>query len=173
MDGRAVRDDWDGPFSPFDPRPPREWRSALSPDDFGASSAGAPTDPSADRLLERLAHCSLSLKRAGEKLTRAQTPDEKRDAALDGYAAVSYLLGVLSNEGFSMPPSILEGAPAASADSRGGGGNACREAGEWIDRMVDKYSRGARGPWRDAGEGIDKIGGCIRETRENLGYGSR
>lgn len=177
VDGRAVRDDWDSPFNPFDPRPPRAWRGALAPEDFGgANAAGAQPDRSTDLLVERLAHCSLGLKRAGELMTRAQTPEEKRDAAIDGYAAVSYLLGVLSGEGFSMPPGILEGAPAAASGGQtraAHSGQACREAGEWVDRMIDKYGRGARGPWRDAGEGLDKIGGCIRETRENLGYGSR
>lgn len=171
IDGRAVRED--GPQNPFDPRPWADYRAALSPEEFAPQPGTVQSGVAGDRLIERLAHCSVSLKRAGDKMTRAQTAEERRDGALDGYAAVSYLLGVLSGEGFSMPPGILDGGPAPAAATRSANsGQACREAGDWVDRMLEKYSRGVRGPWRDAGEGIDKLGGCIRETRENLGYGS-
>jgi hypothetical protein len=154
------------------------WRGALSPEDFGGAApmAGSIVDGKTHKFVEQLSHCSVCLKRVSDRLTRAATPEAKRDASLDGYATVCYLLGVLSAEGISLPPSILDGAASAMPGPQtrsGGEGNACREAGDWLDRMIDKYGRGARGVGGDIGEGIDKVGGCIREVRDNLGYNSR
>lgn len=49
------------------------------------------------------------------------------------------------------------------------GGNACKEAGEWIDKMVEKYgSSGSRGAGADIGEGIDKISSCAGEVIDKI-----
>jgi hypothetical protein len=179
-----VSDDW-GDFNPFDPRPNGSWRGGwgdspmggpgamgrgpsapLSPSDFGAPPPSA-GDASASRIIEQLSHCSVALKRCGERLTRATTDGERREASVDGYGAVSYLLGVLSTQGISLPPTVLGDSSRGPGDPTRGG-DSCKQAGEWVDRMIDKYSRGTRGVFGDIGEGIDKVGGCVKETRDNL-----
>lgn len=188
---RSARSRWEDPdFDPFDPRRwemRRGWREgwagspgpfydppttrgagdgALNPADFGGAPA-APIDRGTGRIIEQLSHCSAALKRVGERLSRAGSDSDRRDAAIDGYAALAYFYGLMASEGITPQPAIFgETAPARSDTSRG---EACREAGDFIDRMIGKYSRGSRGAFSDIGEGIDKIGGCYREVRENLG----
>lgn len=190
---RSARSPWDdGDFNPFDPRPwdmRRGWREnwggspgpfyeppatrgagdgALNPADFGGASTAAPIDRGTGRIIEQLSHCSAALKRVGERLSRAGTDTERRTAALDGHAAIAYFYGLMAAEGITPPPAIFgDSTPTRSGTTRG---DACREAGSYIERMIEKYSRGNRGAIADAGEGVDKIGSCVREVRENLGF---
>lgn len=160
-------DGWTGDFVPNEGW--RDWgmrgpTAPLSPSDFAPPAPSG--DASTNRIVEQLSHCSIALKRCGDRLTRAATDSERRQASIDGYGAVSYLLGVLSTQGISLPSPVLgESAAETSGTTRG---NACKEAGDFIDRMLDKYTRGTRGVFGDIGEGADKLGGCYRELRDNV-----
>lgn len=190
---RSARSRWDDPdFNPFDPRPydmRRGWREnwggspgpfydppttrgagdgALNPADFGGAPGAAPiVDRGTGRIIEQLSHCAAALKRCGERLSRASSDAERRDAAIDGHAAIAYFYGLMAAEGVTPPPAIFGDSTPVRGDTTRGDG--CREAGSYIERMIEKYTRGTRGAFTDIGEGIDKIGSCVREVRENLG----
>jgi len=186
---RSARSRWDDrDFNPFDPRPyiergyaPRDFtmspgpfydppprgaaEGALNPNDFSGAVPAA-LDRVSPRFVEHLSHCSATLTRCGERLARASSDAERREAAIEGHAAIAYCYGLLASEGISPPPAIFGEARSANDATRG---NACKDAGTYIERMIEKYSRGSRGAWSDIGEGIDKLGGCYREVRENIG----
>jgi hypothetical protein len=163
-------DGYGGP-SPFDPSPynPNDFgRSVkpLEPSDFAPQQSVSVGMRYSNKFVEQLVVCSRGLKSAGQRLAKASNEAERKAAAADGLVSTAYLLGVLSTEGISMPIGIFGEQESSGEVSRGA---ACKEAGDWVDRMIEKYSGGSRGVGGDIGEGVDKIGSCIKETRDNLG----
>ncbi|MEP2990624.1 MAG: hypothetical protein ABJN65_02355 [Parasphingorhabdus sp.] len=151
---------------PYNPMGNSRSVTPLDPTDFGAETPQV-FDDGSNRFVEQLMICSRGLKQAGKRLADADGEKAKRKAAADGLSSFSYLMGVLSIEGISLPIGVL-GNPVVDENlSRGGG---CQDFGEAVDRMIEKYSGGSRGVGRDIGELLDKGGSCYGELKDNLGF---
>jgi hypothetical protein len=157
---------------PFDPDPDGPWEARgalptqLSPRDFSTSNSAALSDGAQYRenaIIGQLRICSRGLKTVGEQLQQAKDDKQRTDAAINGLALISYCTGILAAEGYVLPTNFF---PKTDASR---GGNACKEAGEWIDKMVETYGNsGSRGAGADIGEGIDKISSCAGEVIDKI-----
>jgi len=173
FDGYASRGGgWDdrGCFPDFRPSDMRDFArgGALNPQDFATPGPGAgPASPGPyiDPLPTQLDCCARGLKSVADRLNDASSDEDRQAAALDGLQTVGYLMGVLTMAGMSLPSALM--ASGGSAPTGVARGTACREAGDWVDRMLEKYS--GRGAGADIGEGLDRVGACVRELRDNFG----
>lgn len=171
--------DFGGGPGPFNPYPARGScgdsrgvgvNDGLEPGDFdmpGTKPSWSRAHDQSREIIEQLTLCSRSLKAIGKRLADSRSDDRPKIAA-EGLETISYCMGVLAIDGFSLPRGSI-GDVMSNESEKLSRGDGCRQAGEFIDRMIEKYSRGSRGAGADIGEGVDKIGTCIRETRDNLG----